>query len=320
MIFVTAQCECGTIKEYKYQLLKNGHTKSCGCISRIANGNSSKRLYQIWRHMQDRCYNEKNVRYENYAGRGIIVCDEWRNSFETFERWALANGYQDDLSIDRINNDDNYEPSNCRWVTIIEQANNRTNNKYIAINNETKTLAQWCRQYKIKPSLVKTRMDILKWNAIKALTTPPQKNETITSARKRLYNIWRNIYKRCFNSNIPTYQRYGARGITMCDEWKNSFQNFYDWAVNNGYQENLTIDRIDNNGNYEPSNCRWITVKEQNNNRNNSIIITKDNETKTLAQWCEDLNLPYSVIYARITTLKWDLVKALTTNVDKYKE
>lgn len=85
----------------------------------------------------------------------------------------------------------------------------------------------------------------------------------------RLYRIWDNMKKRCFNRNyLPQYMYYGGRGITICDEWKGNFKAFYDWAMANGYKDHLTLDRYpDNNGNYEPSNCRWVTMKEQNSNR-----------------------------------------------------
>ena len=97
----------------------------------------------------------------------------------------------------------------------------------------------------------------------------------------RLYSIWSGLKGRCNNPNDPRYDRYGGRGISVCEEWNTSFQSFYDWAISNGYSEDLTIDRIDNDGNYEPTNCKWSTSKEQCNNRSSNINIKIGNTTKT---------------------------------------
>lgn len=131
----------------------------------------------------------------------------------------------------------------------------------------------------------------------------------------RLYTVWANIKARCYYKKDIDYQDYGGRGIIMCEEWRNSFQTFYDWAMENGYDENAekwqcTIERIDVNGNYEPSNCKWATIKEQANNKTNNFNITYKGETKTLAQWAEDLDLPYKTLYARIHCYHWDIEEA----------
>ena len=109
-----------------------GNIKSCGCLKKINNAvrthgfsNPSNRLYTTWKNMNQRCTNKNIKHFKNYGGRGITVCDEWKNDFKAFYEWSIANGYMDNLSIDRINNDGNYEPSNCRWATNQEQSDNK---------------------------------------------------------------------------------------------------------------------------------------------------------------------------------------------------
>ena len=123
--------------------------------------------------------------------------------------------------------------------------------------------------------------------------------ETHNLSKTRLYEIWSGIKARCFNKNNARWNRYGGRGITVCNEWSNDFKSFYDWANTHGYKENLTIDRIDNNGDYEPSNCRWVDNKTQCRNRTSNIDITIGNSTRTLTEWCEIFDLNYKAINAR---------------------
>ena len=128
----------------------------------------------------------------------------------------------------------------------------------------------------------------------------------------RLYRVWANIKARCYYEKCIDYKDYGGRGITMCDEWKNSFLSFYNWSYSTGYDENApkwqcTIERIDVNGNYEPSNCKWVTIKEQANNKTNNVYITYKGETKTLPIWAEELDLPYKTLYNRLKRLNWSV-------------
>lgn len=115
----------------------------------------------------------------------------------------------------------------------------------------------------------------------------------------RIYTTWKGIKARCFNKNEKAYKHYGARGIDMYEEWKNDYLAFKQWAYDNGYDDTLTIDRIDVNGNYEPNNCRWVTQKEQNNNTRRTIKITVNGVTKSLKEWCCYLNLNYNTIYRK---------------------
>lgn len=133
----------------------------------------------------------------------------------------------------------------------------------------------------------------------------------------RLYDIWCAIKGRCYNESHKDYQDYGGRGIAMCDEWKNNYIAFRDWALSNGYQENLTIDRIDVNKNYELDNCRWIAKSEQNSNKRNNHLITYNGETRTLTEWAEITGIPRSTLSARIVLNNWPIEKALTQEVRK---
>ena len=129
-------------------------------------------------------------------------------------------------------------------------------------------------------------------------------NSTHGMSKDRLYNIWANMRKRCFNQNDQAWERYGGRGITVCDEWKNNFVNFMEWAYKNGYSESLTIDRIDVNGNYEPSNCRWITRGEQQANRTNTVWVVYNGEEKCLRSLCQEVGFPYKTAYRRLQRLE----------------
>ena len=115
----------------------------------------------------------------------------------------------------------------------------------------------------------------------------------------RLYRIWSHMIRRCYKQKSNDYKNYGARGIIICDDWKNSFLNFYDWSMCNGYNDTLSIDRIDVNGNYEPDNCRWVTSKIQGNNKRNSVVIEYNGEKHTIAEWAEITKISYHIIWKR---------------------
>lgn len=134
-------CECGNEIDVRTTYLKSGHTQSCGCLRNktiTKHGMCHTRLYSIWQNMKARC-----EKHKNYAGRGIKVCDEWQSDFRIFHQWAISNGYKDDLELDRIDNDGNYEPSNCRWVTHLENNRNKRTNHFLTYNGVTRTLSEW---------------------------------------------------------------------------------------------------------------------------------------------------------------------------------
>lgn len=115
----------------------------------------------------------------------------------------------------------------------------------------------------------------------------------------RIYSIWCDMKKRCNNKNQSNYNNYGGRGIKVCKEWNDDFESFLEWSISNGYNDSLTIDRIDVNGNYEPSNCRWVTWEEQHYNKRNTVYIEVDGQKMTLKEIAEKYELTYSCVFTR---------------------
>lgn len=133
-------------------------------------------------------------------------------------------------------------------------------------------------------------------------------NATHGMSRTRLFNIWNKMRSRCNRKDDTNYKHYGGRGIKVCQEWNDDFASFMQWALSNGYQNNLSIDRIDVNGNYEPSNCRWASAKQQSNNRRSNHIILYNGESHTVAEWSEIKGIPYSYITKRLRS-GWSIEK-----------
>lgn len=155
------KCECGKETVVAENNLKNGTTKSCGCWKRdklnehnTVHGGSNDRLYGIWKNTKRRCNSPNDKHYDTYGGRGIKVCEEWNNNYQSFKEWSYANGYDDsaefqECTLDRIDNNGDYEPSNCRWVDRITQANNTSKNHYVELNGIKMTIAEFARTMNI---------------------------------------------------------------------------------------------------------------------------------------------------------------------------
>lgn len=140
----------------------------------------------------------------------------------------------------------------------------------------------------------------------------------MTKTNTRLYRIWTEMKRRCFSRNRPNSQGYIKKGITVCDEWL-SFETFYNWAIENGYKDDLSIDRINNDGNYEPSNCRWADKKTQSNNTSACHYVTYKGKTQTITLWARELGISQSCLSKRIVKYKWDIEKAMLTPVRQRK-
>lgn len=166
-------CECGNHINVSHASLFRGNTKSCGCLHReqLAQRNKEtakwggdsenpkyERIYRIWGAMRNRCYSPLNEHYDLYGGRGICVCDEWLD-WNNFKNWALSNGYEEHLTIDRINGNGNYEPGNCRWATYEQQMNNVSTNRRVTYRGRTQTLSEWCKELDLDYSRTQSRLN-----------------------------------------------------------------------------------------------------------------------------------------------------------------
>lgn len=166
------QCECGNEVSVIGSHLRSGHTSSCGCnrISNIAQGHAKERIYRTWKKMHIRCSDPNSDRYKWYGGKGIEVCNQW-SSFIEFRSWAYASGYDDTLTIDRINSEKNYSPDNCRWVDMKVQANNRTSNKIVYFEGKEYTVTELAEEKGMLPSTIFNRLK-LGWTINRTINTP----------------------------------------------------------------------------------------------------------------------------------------------------
>lgn len=194
---ITCRCVCGSVIDVTPFNWKSGRTKSCGCKTiellsdaflKLDHTADLDRLRRIYNGMKNRCYNKNIDNYPDYGGRGISICDEWLNNREAFISWSLKHGYRSDLSIDRIDVNGNYEPSNCRWATAVEQRNNqRPRNPMqrklrFTINGTTKSAIEWCEEYGVSCPYVMYRINKMGMTPFEALTTPKK-----TDGRPRIH-------------------------------------------------------------------------------------------------------------------------------------
>lgn len=196
--YVEGVCVCGKKKYFALGGLKSGNIKSCGCkkaeLNRGAStihglgvrGTPGNRIYGIWVDMKQRCYNENLDCYNNYGGRGIVVSEEWINDPVAFYEWAINNGYAAKLRIERINNDGNYEPSNCTWATPSEQMKNTRRTRFLTAFGETKCMADWVDDERciVGKATFRARIDVSGWKPEDAMTIPQ-----VLDKDKRTYKI-----------------------------------------------------------------------------------------------------------------------------------
>ena len=198
----------------------------------------------------------------------------------------------------------------------------------ITYNGKTQSLADWCRELNLSYSNMKNRIGRLHWPIDRAFSEQIRysvSNRKSLIKSQRLNKIYKDLKARCYNPNKKDYKWYGGKGIKVYSEWLCServkggptkgFLQFQEWAFNNGYKDDLTIDRIDSSKDYSPDNCRWITIQEQQSNKSSNHWITYKGEIKTLLQWSKELRMWHGTIRHRLCNLHWTVEKAFETPV-----
>ena len=187
-VFWLFACECGTIKEINGSNVERGKVTTCGCGTRSKVEN--QRVFKIWGGMKSRCLNPKRKSFKDYGSRGISVCDEWANSFLAFQKWALSNGYADNLTLDRIDNNKGYAPENCRWADRKTQQNNRRDNCIISAFGESKTMQQWVEDPRCTVSYASLAKRLKKgMTTEEAIESPVEFEERLISAWGEVKNV-----------------------------------------------------------------------------------------------------------------------------------
>lgn len=288
------RCDCGVEKAIRTGQLASGQTSSCGCYRvergrihgstinrRHGEGSNGKESaeYRAWSSMKNRCSSPTSLDYARYGGRGILVCDRWQR----FEEFLSDMGRRPSSkhSIDRIDVNGNYELANCRWATATEQNRNTSSNHMVTIDEEAKSLSEWLEIFDIARKTFHQRVRS-GMSEVDALTVPKRSNPKSNAQREDSYLVWIGMRQRCLNPNNQAYPRYGGRGIRICDRWISYTAFCEDMGPR---PPKHSIDRIDNDGNYCPENCRWATNKEQAQNTNGSRMIEINGVTQSLSMW-----------------------------------
>lgn len=261
------RCDCGGLIVAVGKALRNGHTKSCGCLSRSGDqsrthGQAHKRTkaYTSWSAARTRAFNSNVAQFADYGGRGIVMCDEWRDSFEAFFRdmGPCPVGF----SLDRRDNDRGYEPGNCRWADRKQQNRNTRATRTLTVNGEARCMAEWAEIAGLPVGAIFQRL-VRGWPEDRAVLTPLRAASRAGGGNER--RIWNGMRSRCNNPRDEHFRYYGARGIQVCHAWNESFDAFLRDV--GPRPAGMSLDRKDNDGHYSPENCRWATALEQARNR-----------------------------------------------------
>lgn len=287
------QCDCGNVVSVRSSNLLCGIANSCGCIKHpdltgkrfgklvAIRRTETKDGYRYWLCKCD-CGSEVNVRATQLTQGRTNSCGCLRKESKRFQ----------DLKGTKFGK-----------LTVLERVGTKINSPYWKCKCD-------CGNVIFASSNVLI-------NGKNNCGCIPVIHGTHNLSDTRLYRIYSGMKARCYNKKATHYIDYGSRGITVCKEWLDDFMNFYNWAMTHGYSDDLTIDRIDVNGNYCPENCRWTDIGTQQNNKRTNVIIEYNGKSQTLSEWAKEMKMNPDTLRDRINKLGWDIEKAFTTPVKK---
>lgn len=290
--FWKCECDCGNKKEIYSYALTSGKAKSCGCLRSETSSNKGKMRVE---DLTGRKFGRLTVvkRYGNTNGKRklptwLCQCDCGEIAIRTGKALKASK---------------NSGCDKCRFLymdlTGQKFGNLTVISRYISGDGEVLWHCKCDCGNVVKISTGRLNYGNVKSCGCAKAKRTTERNTTHGLSGTRLYEIWCGMKKRCYNKNSNAYENYGGRGIIICQEWLDDFMNFYNWAMENGYSDSLSIDRIDTNGNYEPSNCRWADDKTQSLNKRETIYFELFGEKKPLKEWCEYAEIKYARAYQR---------------------
>lgn len=268
------------------------------------------KFYNLWRRirMQYKKYNEEHFDSQ------ITFFEDWKDYFH-FEKWCIEQCNGDmSLFFVRLDEQKGFNPENCRFMNSTDARKLKAKNSVkLTYNGKTLSLADWERETDISRHVLAYILNA-NWAVDDIFNVPlaSENYKTDKTDNQRLYTIWKSMRERCYNTSCKKYKNYGLNGIKLCQNWYNDFHTFEQWALKNGYKNNLTIERIDINKDYSPENCKWIPLEEQAKNRSNNHKITYNGKTMILQDWANEVGLDSATIRRRLKA-GWSIEDALFT-------
>lgn len=317
-------CDCGNTTNVSSQKLRTGHTKSCGCLQNvkpedyvghnfvdltgkrfgrlvvISREKNNKRGKALWKCKCD-CGNETIVLASRLRNGKTKSCGCLRSETLKKNRYCKIAKEKPEKRNHKQTIQRNCKP---REDIAGQKFGRLTVIRYLDVTERTQKNRNWlckcdCGNYTTANASILKNGTTRSCGCLSAERSKlPRKHGM---AKTRIWNIYQGMVRRCNDEHSHAYKDYGGRGIAICPEWlgDDGIKRFFEWSFKNGYKDDLEIDRIDVNGNYEPSNCRWATSKQQNRNRRDNIRIEYNGKTQSLPDWCDELSLEYNMIYLR---------------------